>query len=58
MIGCKCSVCTSSDTHDKRLRSSILIQTAEHNYVIDAGPDFRQQMLREGIDKLKKTTKG
>lgn len=52
MIGCKCPVCTSTDTHDKRLRSSILVQTAEHNYVIDAGPDFRQQMLRESIDKL------
>ena len=52
MIGCKCPVCASSDSRDKRLRSSILIQTPDYNYVIDAGPDFRQQMLRESIDKL------
>ncbi len=52
MIGCKCEVCTSVDTRDKRLRSSILIQSPEHNFAIDAGPDFRQQMLREQIDHL------
>lgn len=52
MIGCQCEVCTSNDHRDKRLRSSILIQSAEYNFAIDAGPDFRQQMLREQINQL------
>jgi phosphoribosyl 1,2-cyclic phosphate phosphodiesterase len=52
MIGCNCPVCASTDSRDKRLRSSILIETPEFNYAIDAGPDFRQQMLRENVKKL------
>lgn len=52
MIGCSCEVCTSSDKHDKRLRSSILVQSAHTNIVVDAGPDFRYQMLRSGIKWL------
>lgn len=52
MIGCSCEVCTSSDKHDKRLRSSILVQSAYTNIVVDAGPDFRYQMLRSGIKWL------
>lgn len=52
VIACKCDVCTSSDEKDKRLRSSILLQDGETNVVIDTGPDFRQQMLRVGLDKL------
>ncbi len=52
IIGCNCNVCTSTDSHDKRLRSSVLIKTDTINIVIDAGPDFRQQMLRENISKL------
>jgi len=52
IIGCKCEVCTSVDARDKRLRSSILIQSPEHSFVMDAGPDFRQQMLREKVDRL------
>lgn len=52
IIGCNCNVCTSKDSHDKRLRSSVLIKTETINIVIDAGPDFRQQMLRENITKL------
>lgn len=52
MIGCSCEVCTSSDKKDNRLRSSILIQSAQTNIVVDAGPDFRYQMLRCGIKRL------
>ncbi len=52
VIGCKCKVCQSKNPKDKRLRSSILIKTHNKNILIDAGPDFRMQMLRENIDKL------
>ncbi len=52
VIGCKCEVCQSQDPKDKRLRSSILIQIEGKNIVIDAGPDFRQQMLRENVQKI------
>lgn len=52
VIGCTCEVCSSSDTKDKRLRSSIFISHKGTNILIDAGPDFRQQLLREGINKL------
>lgn len=44
-IGCGCKVCTSSDLHDKRLRSSILVESATTRLLIDCGPDFRQQIL-------------
>jgi phosphoribosyl 1,2-cyclic phosphate phosphodiesterase len=46
MIGCNCEVCTSADSHDKRLRSSILVQSATTILVVDTTPDFRYQMLR------------
>ncbi|MBE9468836.1 MAG: MBL fold metallo-hydrolase [Bacteroidetes bacterium] len=52
VIACKCDVCKSSDKKDKRLRSSILIETQGSSIVIDTGPDFRQQMLREDVGKL------
>lgn len=52
MIGCQCEVCKSTNPKDKRLRSSILLRTANHNIVIDCGPDFRQQMLREDVRTL------
>jgi len=45
-------VCRSTDPRDKRLRTSILIQTDEVTLTVDAGPDFRQQMLRENVTKL------
>lgn len=46
VIGCTCAVCSSTDTHDNRLRSSALLSHEDWNVLIDAGPDFRQQMLR------------
>jgi len=52
VIGCKCDVCASTDIHDKRLRTSALIQSGGTTVCIDAGPDFRQQMLRENIRHL------
>lgn len=52
MIGCDCEVCTSPDKKDKRLRSSILVQSANTTLVVDAGPDFRYQMLRAKVKKL------
>ena len=52
MIGCGCEVCTSSNKKDKRLRSSILVQSANTTLVVDTGPDFRYQMLRENIRHL------
>lgn len=52
VIACDCDVCRSIDYQDKRLRSSVHIQLDELNLVIDTGPDFRQQMLRERIQKV------
>jgi len=52
MIGCTCEVCTSSDPRDKRLRTSVLISGNGENILIDAGPDFREQMLRHGISGI------
>jgi phosphoribosyl 1,2-cyclic phosphate phosphodiesterase len=52
VITCDCETCTSEDLHDKRLRTSILIEKDGTSIVIDAGPDFRQQMLRENVRRL------
>lgn len=52
VITCKCAVCQSPDYRDKRLRVSILIETADKTIVIDSGPDFRYQMLRAGVQDL------
>ena len=52
MIGCECEVCTSPDKKYKRLRSSILVQSAKTTLVVDAGPDFRYQMLRAHVKHL------
>ena len=52
MIACRCRVCSSTDPRDKRLRSSILIETAKTRIIIDSGPDFRQQLLREKVKRL------
>lgn len=52
VIGCRCPVCTSTDPRDNRLRSSAMITAGKLNILIDAGPDFRQQMLRADIRHL------
>lgn len=52
VIGCRCEVCRSLDYRDKRLRSSVHVEVNGVSIVIDTGPDFRQQMLREGISRL------
>ena len=52
MIACNCPVCTSPDKKDKRLRSSILVESAATTIVVDTTPDFRYQMLRANVKKL------
>ena len=52
MIGCDCAICSSINEKDKRLRSSILVQSATTTLVVDTTPDFRTQMLRENVKKL------
>ncbi len=52
MIACDCEVCSSSNKKDKRLRSSILVQSALTTLVVDTTPDFRYQMLRAGVKKM------
>lgn len=52
VIACECPVCTSLDYRDQRLRTSVLIETKNGKYVIDSGPDFRQQILRANVKKL------
>lgn len=52
VIGCTCDVCTSLDYRDKRLRTSILIEHKNQTIVVDTGPDFRQQMLRENVKRV------
>ncbi len=52
IIGCQCNVCKSNNLKDKRLRSSVLIEHQETKIVVDTGPDFRQQMLREEINNI------
>lgn len=52
MIACDCQVCSSPDKKDKRLRSSILVQSATTTLVVDTGPDFRYQMLRAQVKRL------
>src|ERR1700688_5067879 len=51
-LGCHCRVCTSKDPRDNRLRPSLLLSRAEKNIIIDTTPDFRQQALRVGLDRL------
>ena len=51
-LGCRCEVCESSDPRDKRTRPSVLLSYAGRNVVIDTAPDFREQAMRERIDRL------
>lgn len=52
VIACKCATCASPNSLDKRLRTSALVEVDGLNILIDAGPDFRQQMLRSRIERL------
>lgn len=52
MIACHCAVCKSADSKDQRLRSSVMIEVENKVFIIDTGPDFRQQMLREKVTHL------
>ena len=52
VIACDCAVCRSTDLRDKRLRTSVWIQVDGKSFVIDTGPDFRQQMLRANVRDL------
>lgn len=52
VIGCDCRVCRSTAPKDKRTRTSALLTVGEDNLLIDAGPDLRMQMLREGVRSL------
>ena len=49
VIGCRCPVCSSADPRDNRLRTSAMVEVGDKRIIIDAGPDFRYQMLREGV---------
>lgn len=52
VIGCRCEVCASQDPRDNRLRTAALVETCGVRLAIDAGPDFRCQMLRAGVRHL------
>ncbi|MEO8069468.1 MAG: MBL fold metallo-hydrolase [Flavobacteriales bacterium] len=52
MIGCHCAICTSSDPRDQRLRASAIVEVDGKRLLIDAGPDLRQQILRERVEHL------
>lgn len=52
VIGCQCKTCLSTDTRDKRLRCSILVETDSTRLVVDCGPDFRQQMLVQPFRRI------
>ena len=52
VVACGCAVCQSTDTRDKRLRSSVLVEVDDLKLVIDCGPDFRQQMLSQNISNI------
>lgn len=52
VIACDCEICRSENSKDKRTRTSVLIETNGKHIVVDTGPDFRQQMLREQVSRL------
>jgi len=52
IIGCGCEVCTSDDPRDTRTRCACYVRVGDVGILIDTGPDFRQQALREGIERI------
>ncbi len=52
VLGCQCEVCTSDDPHDTRTRCSCYVRVGEMGILFDTGPDFRQQALRENVDRI------
>ena len=52
VIGCDCKVCSSTDSHDKRYRSSVMLKEGNHCLVIDTGYEFRLQLIRENVRSL------
>ena len=52
VIGCRCRVCRATDRRDRRLRTSAMVECGDRRIVIDAGPDFRYQMLRAGVRRI------
>lgn len=52
IIGCDCEVCTSEDSKDKRLRTSVFVETAQAKILIDIGPDFRTQFLQNKLTTI------
>ena len=49
VVACDCLVCKSTDSKDHRLRASVMVNINEENFIIDCGPDFRYQMIREKV---------
>lgn len=52
VIGCDCAVCCSTDERDRRLRTSAMVEIGNRRFIIDAGPDLREQLLREGVSHI------
>lgn len=52
VVACDCEVCQSNDHRDRRLRTSVMVQVNGHNFIIDCGPDFRYQMIREKVEDI------
>ena len=52
VIACDCEVCISDDPKDNRLRSSVMIEVDQQTFIVDTGPDFRQQMLNAKVDNV------
>lgn len=51
-VGCKCAVCLSPLAANKRLRTCILIRKNNKNFIIDPGPDLRQQLLKHPVSRI------
>lgn len=52
VVACDCNVCKSNDFRDKRLRTSVMVEINQQNFIIDCGPDFRYQMIREKVEDI------